>query len=55
MKLNSARYPKGVKIGDRQMGELEKTRLTRDAWHGGWNYNLRPLTHPMIMTRQPRP
>ena len=44
--LDTATYPKGVKISDRQMRELEKTRLTRDPWHGEWNYSLHPPTTP---------
>ena len=45
-RLDEGTYPKGVKIPDRQMRELEKTRLTRDPWHGEWNYSLHPLTTP---------
>ncbi len=44
--LDEGTYPKGVKIPDRQMRELEKTRLTRDPWHGEWNYGFHPLTTP---------
>ncbi len=44
--LDQAAYPKGVKISDRQMRELETTRLTRDPWHGEWNYCLHPPTTP---------
>jgi hypothetical protein len=54
-RLDESTYPKSVKIGDRRMRELEKTRLTRDPWHNEWNYSLRPLPHPMIMTRRPGP
>jgi hypothetical protein len=42
-RLDESTYPKSVKIGDRQVRELEMTRLTRDPWHGEWNYSLRPL------------
>ena len=45
-RLDEGTYPKGVKIPDRQMRELEETRLTRDPWHGEWNYALHPLTTP---------
>ncbi len=45
-RLDEGIYPKGVKITDRQMRELEKTRLTRDPWHGEWNYSLHPPTTP---------
>jgi hypothetical protein len=44
--LDEATYPKGVKIGDRVMRELEETRITRDPWHGEWNYTLHPPTTP---------
>jgi hypothetical protein len=36
--------PKGIKIGDREMKDLEKTRITRDRWHGEWNYQIHPVT-----------
>jgi Rhodopirellula transposase DDE domain len=44
--LDQATYPKGVKISDRQIRDLENTRLTRDPWHGEWNYTLHPPTTP---------
>jgi hypothetical protein len=34
-------YPAGIKVSDEQMAEL---RLRRDAFHGDWNYSLRPRT-----------
>jgi hypothetical protein len=34
-------YPRGIKITDRQMRELE-TRITRHDWHGEWNYCVNP-------------
>jgi hypothetical protein len=37
--LDTSAYDTGVKISDRQMGALP---LTRHAWHGDWNYTLRP-------------
>ncbi len=50
MKVQARLYegtcPKSVKIGDRQMRELEKSHLTRDPWHGEWNYSLHPPTTP---------
>ena len=42
--LDTGIYPKGTKIGDREMKELEKTRITRDHWHGEWNYTIHPAT-----------
>jgi hypothetical protein len=26
------------------MKDLEKTRITRDPWHGEWNYTIHPAT-----------
>jgi hypothetical protein len=43
---DTGRYPKGVKISDRDMRELERTRLTRDPFHGEWNYTIHPSTTP---------
>ena len=37
--LDPNSYPSGIKVTDKQMAEL---RLTRDAFHGGWNYSLLP-------------
>ena len=34
-------YPRGIKISDRQMRELE-TQITRHDWHGEWNYRVNP-------------
>lgn len=31
-------YPRGIKITDRQMRELERSQITRHDWHGEWNY-----------------
>ena len=35
-------YPRGIKITDREMRELEQARITRHDWHGEWNYTLNP-------------
>ena len=41
--LDTGSYPKGIKISDRQITELEQTRvLTRHHFHGEWNYTLSP-------------
>ena len=41
--LDTAGYPKGIKITDRQIRELEKERrLQRHGFHGEWNYTLAP-------------
>ncbi len=40
--LGSASYPKGVKITDRQMKDLEARALHRHEFHGEWNYTLNP-------------
>ena len=39
---DTATYPRGIKITDREMRELERTRITRHDWHGEWNYTLNP-------------
>ena len=42
--LDTATYPKGIKISDRQITDLVRTRvLTRHQFHGEWNYTLSPL------------
>ena len=41
--LDTASYPKGIKISDRQITDLEQTHvLTRHQFHGEWNYTLSP-------------
>jgi transposase len=40
--LDTASYPKGVKISDKQMRELERRHLRRHQFHGDWNYTLTP-------------
>jgi len=37
--LDTGDYPTGVEVSDRQMKELP---ITRNTWHGDWNYTLRP-------------
>ncbi len=37
--LDPGTYPTGVKITDREMKDIP---LTRDDWHGEWNYTLHP-------------
>jgi Rhodopirellula transposase DDE domain len=40
---DTASYPTGVKIPDRQMKDLEtKHILERHDFHGEWNYTLHP-------------
>ncbi len=39
---DTAAYPRGIKITDREMRELEQTHITRHDWHGEWNYTLNP-------------
>lgn len=38
--LDSAEYPKGIKISDKQIRELEAHAITRHDWHGEWNYRV---------------
>jgi len=37
--LDEGSYPIGIKISDRQMKDLP---ISRDDWHGDWNYTLHP-------------
>jgi hypothetical protein len=39
--LDTGAYPTGIKISDHEMKQLP---ITRDTWHGEWNYTLHP-TH----------
>jgi DDE family transposase len=38
--LDHAEYPKGIKISDQRMRELEQRAITRHDWHGEWNYRV---------------
>ena len=38
--LDHAEYPKGIKISDKQLRDLEARAITRHDWHGEWNYTL---------------
>ena len=50
--LDTASYPTGIKITDRQMDELTSTGvLTRHDFHGEWNYTLRPPDTPNSQRR----
>jgi hypothetical protein len=40
--LDTASYPKGIKITNRQMKDLEQHTLRRHDFHGEWNYTLTP-------------
>ncbi len=44
--LDTSAYPKGIKISDRQMKELEQRALRRHQFHGEWNYDLIPAHGP---------
>jgi hypothetical protein len=37
--LDTAPYLTGVKVSDQKMKDLP---ITRDPWHGEWNYTLHP-------------
>ena len=41
-------YPLGEKISDKDMRQLEKTRITRHAWHPDWNYTIHGGNKPEI-------
>jgi Rhodopirellula transposase DDE domain len=40
--LDTGTYEKGITISDKQMKELERRSIRRDAFHGEWNYALLP-------------
>jgi Rhodopirellula transposase DDE domain len=40
--LDTGSYPKGIKITDEQMRDIERTTLRRHEFHGEWNYSLAP-------------
>lgn len=40
--LDTGSYPKGIRITDRQMRDLENTVLRRHEFHGDWNYTFDP-------------
>jgi hypothetical protein len=40
--LDTASYPKGIKITDQQMNELEQRALRRHDFHSEWNYSFIP-------------
>jgi len=42
--LDETIYPKGIKITDREMRDLETQHLTRHDFHGEWNYRVSPAT-----------
>jgi transposase len=48
--LDTRAYDTGVKISDRQMDALP---LDRHAWHGEWNYTLRPECTPPASEPEP--
>jgi hypothetical protein len=40
--LDTRNYPKGIKITDQQMEDLQERALRRHDFHGEWNYTLIP-------------
>ena len=40
--LDTASYPKGIKITDQQMNDLEQRALQRHDFHSEWNYSFIP-------------
>ena len=44
--LDPGQYPKGIKISDPEMRNLEQSRrLRRHDWHPEWNYRITPANH----------
>ena len=39
--LDSNAYPKGIAVSDQEIAEIN---ITRDAFHGEWNYTISPIT-----------
>jgi hypothetical protein len=39
-------YPTGERITDKEMRQLEKTRITRHDWHPEWNYTIHGADKP---------
>jgi hypothetical protein len=44
--LDDTIYPKGIKITDREMADLETQHLTRHDFHFDWNYTVSPADQP---------
>ena len=45
--LDHAEYPKGIRVSDKQIRDLEARAITRHDWHGEWNYTVTgPPPHP---------
>lgn len=40
--LDTGSYPKGIKIPDRDIKDLEQRVLRRHEFHGEWNYTFIP-------------
>jgi hypothetical protein len=43
--LDEALYPKGIKVSEEEMAAIQPI-LERHAFHGDWNYTLRPPRLP---------
>jgi hypothetical protein len=43
---DTASYPTGEKITDKEMRQLENTRITRHDWHPEWNYTIHGADKP---------
>jgi hypothetical protein len=41
--LDPNAYPKGIAVADREMAAIN---MTRDDFHGEWNYRIRPCIEP---------
>ena len=44
--LDQGHYPKGIKISDKAMRDLETNSIQRHTFHGEWNYTLPPARPP---------
>jgi len=44
--LDDGIYPKGIKVSDKEMRQLETNHITRHTFHEQWNYTINPTKPP---------
>ena len=49
--LDDGIYPKGIKVSDKEMRQLETNHITRHTFHGQWNYTIQPDETALIGAR----
>ena len=45
-RLDIGRYPLGAEVSDTRMKELQDRLISRDDFHGAWNYTVLPVPRP---------